>query len=142
MGGGVGRGLDFGATFGSGKLPLVYQISEPNLLSEESFSIGKSLGAAALNYDVSDPMSGKSYRFLEGTTICNVEVFAGKGVRNKLKPAVARGLSEQVGGRPRDWKHVKGIGILNVDGHARAAEVHWFEAAGQPKVKFKVKEWL
>lgn len=142
MGGGAGRGLDFGATYGSGQLPLNYQIEEPETLSQESFDIGKSLGAAALNYDVKDPKSGKSYRFLEGTTIHNVEVFAGKGVRNKLKPEVARGLSQQIGGRPRDWKHVKGIGTLSVNGRPIDAEVHWFEAAGQPKVKFKVKRWL
>lgn len=142
MGGGAGRGLDFGATYGSGRLPLRYRIEEPETLAEGDFSIGKSLGAAALNYDVKDPRSGKSYRFLEGTTVSNVEVFAGKGVRNKLKPEVAYGLSQQIGGRPRDWKHVKGIGTLNVNGQAVDAEVHWFEASGQPKVKFKVKRWL
>lgn len=76
------------------------------------------------------------------STIRNVEVFAGKGVRNKLNPKVAKGLSEQIGGRPRDWKHLKGIGTLDYKGHARDAEVHWFEAAGQPKVKFKIQEWL
>lgn len=140
MGGGAGGGLDFGASWGSGRLPLtgmeLETIPQPNL------QIGRSLGAKALNYDVKDPRSGRSYRFLEGSTIRNVEVFAGKGVRNKLNPKVAQGLSEQMGGRPRDWKHVKGIGTLDYNGHARTAEVHWFEAAGQPKVKFKVKEWL
>ncbi|NLQ12270.1 hypothetical protein HGI81_00140 [Olsenella sp. KGMB02461] len=142
MGGGAGRGLDFGATFGSGRLPLGHQITEPETIPGEGFTIGRSLGAAALNYDVKDPKTGKSYKFLEGTSIRNVEVFAGKGVRNKLKPKVAQGLSQQVGGRPRDWKHVKGIGTPNVNGRPVDAEIHWFEAAGQPKVKFKVKRWL
>lgn len=142
MGGGAGRGLDFGATFGSGKLSLGHPITEPETIPGEGFSIGRSLGAAALNYDVKDPKSGKSYKFLEGSSIRNVQVFAGKSVRNKLKPEVAQGLSRQVGGRARDWKHVKGIGTLDVDGRPADAEVHWFEAAGQPKVKFKVKRWL
>lgn len=140
MGGGSGRGLNFGATLGSGMLPLLGM--EPETIPQEGFRIGKSLSAAALNYDVRDPRSGRSYRFVEGTAIRNVEVFAGKGVRNKLNPKVAKGLSEQVGGKPRDWKHVKGIGVLDYGGVSRKAEVHWFEAAGQPKVKFKVKEWL
>lgn len=52
------------------------------------------------------------------------------------------GENEQIGGKPRDWKHIKGIGTLEYKGRTRNAEVHWFEAAGQPKVKFKVKEWL
>lgn len=142
MGGGAGRGLDFGATFGSGRLPLGHQIAEPENIPGEGFVIGRSLGAAALNYDVKDPKSGKSYKFLEGSSIRDVQVFAGRGVRNKLKPEVSQGLCQQVGGRPRDWKHVKGIGTIDVNGHPADAEVHWFEAAGQPKVKFKVKRWL
>lgn len=136
MGGGYGAGLDFGASYGSGRLPL------PEALSEKEWRIGRSLSAAALNYNVKDPKTGKVYRFLEGTTIHNVQVFAGKGVRNKLDPKVAHGLSTQIGGKPRDWKHVKGIGTLDVNGRPVAAEIHWFEAAGQPKVKFKVKRWL
>lgn len=140
MGGGYGRGLDFGATWGSGKLPLAG--FEPETLPEANIQIGRSLGAKALNYDIKDPHTGRIFRFLEGTTIRNVEVFAGKGVRNKLNPKVALGLSQQIGGRPRDWKHVKGIGIIDYNGQSREAEVHWFEASGQPKVKFKIKRWL
>lgn len=140
MGGGYGRGLDFGATWGSGKLPLTG--IEPETIPGGNFHIGRSLGAKALNYSVEDPRTGRSYRFLEGSTIRHVEVFAGKGVRNKLNPRVAKGLSDQIGGKPRDWKHVKGIETIDYKGRARDAEVHWFEASGQPKVKFKVKEWL
>ena len=141
MGTGSGRGLDFGLTLGA--LRASQDLDElPSSIPESDFTIGRSLSARALNYDVSDPKTGKIYHFIEGTTITQVEVFAGKGTRNKLSPKVARGLSEQVGGSPRDWKHVKGIGSLDFNGRARKAEVHWFEAAGQPKVKFKVKEWL
>ena len=140
MGGGSGRNLSFGATWGSGMLPIRQNI--PETVPLESFLIGRSLGAMALNYNVKDPITGKVYRFLEGSEVRNVEVFAGKGVRKKLNPLVARGLSEQIGGRPRDWKHVKGFASLVYNGKVSEAEVHWFEAAGQPKVKFKVKRWL
>ncbi len=141
MGGGIGRGLDFGNTWGSGRLPIPIDIGEPDTIPLEDWYIGRSLGAAARNYDVKDPRSGRAYRFIEGTSLTNVEVFAGKGTRNKLNPKVARGLSEQVGGRPKDWQHVKAIGTLDYHGHARKAEVHWFQAK-DVKVKFKVKEWL
>lgn len=140
MGGGVGRGLDFGNTWGSGRLPM--DTGLPDSVSGEDWHIGRSLGAAAMNYNVSDPRSGCAYRFIEGTSITDVEVFAGKGTRNKLSPKVSHGLSEQVGGRPRDWQHVKGIGTLDYHGRARRAEVHWFQAKGVGRVKFKVKEWL
>ena len=67
MGGGYGRGLDFGATWGSGKLPLAG--FEPETLPEANIQIGRSLGAKALNYDIKDPHTGRIFRFLEGTTI-------------------------------------------------------------------------
>lgn len=140
MGGGVGKGLDFGNTWGSGRLPMDTEL--PDSIPDEDWYIGRSLGAAAMNYDVRDPRTGRAYRFLEGTSITNVEVFAGNGTRNRLSPKVSHGLSEQVGGRPRDWQHVKGIGTLDYHGRARRAEVHWFQAKGVGRVKFKVKEWL
>lgn len=136
----MGTGLDFGNTLGSGRLPIY--TGEPHTLPEDDWYIGRSLGAAALNYDIKDPRTGKTYHFMEGTSISQVEVFAGKGVRNKLREQVAAGLSNHYGGRPRDWKHVKGIGTIEAGGRVRTAEVHWFEARGVGRVEFKVKEWL
>lgn len=54
----------------------------------------------------------------------------------------AAGLSERYGGRPRDWKHVKGLGTIEAGGRFRTAEVHWFEERGAGRVEFKVKRWL
>lgn len=138
-------GLQYWNCFRSRLIGALYEryggLCIPNVRPSDSRSpkIGRSLGAAAKNYDVRDPRSGRAYRFIEGTSLTNVEVFAGKGTRNKLNPKVARGLSEQAGGRPKDWQHVKGIGTLDYHGHARKAEVHRFEAKGD-KVKFKAKE--
>ncbi len=140
MGGGIGRGLDFGNTWGSGRLPI--SELEPDAVPEDDWYIGRSLGAAAMNYDIKDPRTGKIYHFVEGTTISQVEVFAGKGTRNKLRPAVVAGLSKRYGGRPRDWKHVKGLGTIEAEGHFVTAEVHWFEERGVGRVEFKVKRWL
>ena len=132
MGTGSGKGLDFGKTAGS----------QPDTLAESSFEIGRSLGARALNYDVKDPKTGKKYRFAEGTTISSVEVFAGKGVRKKLRLQVAAGLTERYGGRMRNWQHVKGYGTIEKGDRLVTAEVHWFQEASVGKCEFKVKRWL
>ncbi len=130
MGTGSGKGLNFGGTAGS----------LPETVAEEDWHIGRSLSAAAKNYDVKDS-NGDVYHFIEGTKLRNVETFAGKGVRKKLKPETLEGLCKEHGGRKRDWKHVKGTGFLDFKGRSREAEVHWFEN-GSNKVKFKVKKWL
>ena len=71
--------------------------SLPDSYPGDSFSIGRSLSAAAKNYRIRDPESGKLYKFAEGTTISGVETFAGKGTRNKLKQSVVTGLSKRYG---------------------------------------------
>ena len=138
MGGGKSKGSGYGNTVGAGSIAK----SLPLVLNHRPFSIGKSIGAAALNYSVKDPRSGVSFKFVEGTTIHNVQTFAGHGVRNKLKPQTLQGLVKEFGGRPKNWKHVKGIGTLNFYGRPRQAEVHWFEEKSVGKVKFRVKVWL
>lgn len=41
------------------------------------------------------------------------------------------------------WRKKKGIAMVQLsDGSAVKAEVHWYEAHGIGKVKFKIKEWL
>lgn len=130
---------------GSGNSGLyASSVSNGSLLESypgEAFQIGRSLGAAAMNYDIRDPRSGKYYKFAEGTTIDNVETFAGKGTRSPLRPKVAEGLTRQHGGRKSDWKHSKGTGTIDRGSKWQAAEVHWFENNGV-KVGFKIKEWL
>lgn len=130
MGTGSGNGLSFGGTRGS----------QPETLPGDDWFIGTSLSSAAKNYDIKDS-NGDIYHFIEGTRISNTETFAGKGVRKKLKPETLQGLTREHGGRPKDWKHVKGTGFLDFRGRSREAEVHWFEN-GTNKVKFKLKKWL
>ena len=41
------------------------------------------------------------------------------------------------------WRKKKGIATVRVaDGTLARAEVHWYEAHGIGKVRFKIKEWL
>lgn len=115
---------------------------EAETLKGESFRIGRTLSARAKNYDIEDSQSGKVYHFLEGTEISSVEVFAGKGVRKKLRPEVVAGLRRQYGGRSKDWQHVKGVGTIDLGDRSKTAEVHWFQEPTVGKIKFKIKRWL
>ena len=69
-------------------------------------------------------------------------MFAGKGGVKKLSPETMIGLSEQIGGKPSEWQHCKGIGTLDYYGENREAEVHWFQESTVGKHKFKIKKWL
>ena len=85
--------------------------------------IYRSIGAKALNYDVLDFATGQMFRFVEGSRLQNVEVFAGKGTRTVYRKA--RKYAEKYGGNPEDWQHVKGFGLLATDEGDLKAEVHW-----------------
>jgi hypothetical protein len=69
-------------------------------------------------------------------TIANIEIIAeGHGIREL-------GVLRQSYG-DGNWKKKKGIAMVELDsGYAAKAEVHWYEAHGIGKVKFKVKKWL
>lgn len=69
-------------------------------------------------------------------------IFAGKGSRTPLHKGVGEGLSEQIGGKPSEWKHCKGHGKIDFYGEDREAEIHWFEESSVGKHKFKIKKWL
>ena len=102
--------------------------------------IGKSLGAKAANYDVMDLLTGEIYHFVEGSKIQNVEVFAGKGVKTPFRRAEK--FAARYGGKPEDWQHAKGFGLLDTPDGDREVEVHWVQCEGLGKFEFFVKEWL
>lgn len=102
--------------------------------------IGRSLGAKAANYDVMDLDTGEMFTFAEGTKIQDVQVFAGKGSRVVYRRAAK--YADLYGGKPEDWQHVKGFGVLSTPDGDREAEVHWSQCEGIGKFDFFVKEWL
>ena len=138
MGGGFSNEIEFGLTLGS----KLAKVELPLIKNLESIKIGKSVGAAALNYKIVDPATHKVYKFYGGTNITNIQVFAGKGVRNKLRPAVAEAMARKYGGKPRDWQHAKGLGTVEQNGLLRTVEVHWFQEKNHGKHEFKIKDWL
>lgn len=136
----------------SGKIPLrerlerafseVDNIAESGIMNVRlaDILIPRSVGARGQNYKVMDLLTGEEFPFVEGTRLQNVTVFAGKGssapYRNAWKYA------EREGGNVEDWQHVKGLGVLDVHGEERKANVHWSQCEGVGKFDFFVKEWL
>lgn len=115
---------------------------KPDIIKAEDTKIGKTVGAKAKNYNVTDPESGELLKFAEGTVIKDTQIFAGHGVKKQLKEEVVEGLTKEFGGVPARWQHAKGTGILDFHGEELKAEVHWFQEESVGKVKFKVKKWL
>jgi len=68
--------------------------------------------------------------------IANVETIAqGSGIRELSLLRKQYGLG--------NWRKKKGVAQIRLpDGSTAMAEVHWYEAHGIGKVKFKIKEWL
>ena len=107
---------------------------------EDSFEIGRSVGAKSRNYDILDQSTGQIFHLVEGSKIKNIEVFAGYGTRTSLHDGVAEGLTNEFGGDINKWQHVKGYGILNMNGEEVLTELHWFQNPTVGKVKWKIIE--
>ena len=111
-----------------------------DIIEDEEYRIGRSVGAKASNYNVKDLSTGEIFHFAEGTHLDNVTVFAGKGTKIKFRKAEK--YAEKHGGNPEDWQHVKGRGTINYYGEERNAEVHWVQCDKIGKYEFFIKEWL
>lgn len=111
-----------------------------SILKLNDIVIGKSLGAKAKNYDVMDLETGEMFHFVEGTSLQDVEVFAGKGSSTPYRKAYK--YADAYGGKAEDWQHVKGKGWLETSEGERHAEVHWSQCEGFGKHDFFVKRWL
>lgn len=106
---------------------------------EPDIVIGKDLGAKAKNYTVMDLTTGEFFQFSPGSRIQNVEVFAGKGSKTEFRKA--QKYADRHGGKPEDWQHVKGHGLIETADGDRPAEVHWVQCSGIGKFDFFVKRW-
>ena len=68
--------------------------------------------------------------------ISNIEIIAvGSAIRNLAS------LQKQYG--PGRWRKLKGTALVRLaHGSARLAEIHWYEAHGIGKKRFKIKRFL
>ncbi len=82
--------------------------------------------------------SGEKYQIIG--RINDPTIFAGKGTKTVYRDADK--FAEKYGGRVEDWKHGKGVGIVDVDGEHIRAALHWSEIEGLGRVEIFVKEWL
>ena len=87
-----------------------------------------------------DLETGEMFKFVEGSRLQDVEVFAGKGARKAYEKAYK--YADREGGKPEDWQHVKGKGWLVTPEGDQRAEVHWSQCEGIGKFDFFVKRWL
>ena len=111
-----------------------------DIIGLEDIIIGRSVGSRARNYDIMDLETGEHFSLAEGTSLRNVQVFAGKGVKKPYERAWK--YADKFGGNADDWQHVKGIGTVDYYGEYRDAELHWSQCDGYGKHDFFIKRWL
>ena len=114
--------------------------AESGIIELPDIQIGRSLGAKAKNYDIMDLATGEHFSLVEGTSLRNVQVFAGKGAKKPYEKAWK--YASKKGGREEDWQHVKGIGTVDYYDEYHDAELHWSQCEGFGKHDFFIKMWL
>ncbi len=110
------------------------------IIKLNDIEIGRSVSAKAKNYDIMDLQTGEIFHFAEGTKIQDVYVFAGKGSSVAFRKADK--YAERYGGKPADWQHCKGKGVIDFYGEERKAEVHWVQCDDIGKHEFFIKGWI
>ncbi len=106
----------------------------------DTIGIGRSVGAKAVNYDIL-MKNGEMSRFVEGSEIDVLKVFAGYGSSTELRKRLV--LAENYGGDPDKWFHASGEGWMfdPADGKIRRGEVHWMEEESIGRKEFVFKRW-
>ena len=110
------------------------------IIKLNDIEIGRSVSAKAKNYDIMDLQTGEIFHFAEGTKIQDVYIFAGKGSSVAFRKADK--YAERYGGKPADWQHCKGKGVIDFYGEERKAEVHWVQCDDIGKHEFFIKGWI
>ena len=113
--------------------------SQESGIMEERILIPRSVGASGRNYPVRLP-DGNHTKFVEGTEITNIKVFAGKGTNVEIRNAIFLESTYKI--PASEWKKVRGNGYVIVDGEKMYAEIHWYEADADDRYMMKVKRYL
>lgn len=107
------------------------------IINSEDFTIGRSVGAKAKNYDIRLP-NNEIVQLVEGTRVTNVQVIAGKG-RNREIDVVPSLLLKYPGSLEAEWQKAKGVGYVDYYGEIYKAELHWYQEPSVGRVEWKVK---
>ena len=103
-------------------------------------TLPKSVGAKWSNYRVLDLKTMRAYHFVEGSRLQNIEVFCGKGTHTPYHKGYV--FAEKYGGKPEEWQHVKGFGVLETEHGLCRAEIHWSQHDTYGKQELFIKKWL
>ena len=122
-----------------GRKPLNTAANQ-DIINLPDIPITKGAGARGRNFYVLDLGTGEEYTLVAGTSLKNVQVFAGKGTSFEYRNADK--YAEKYGNNPEDWQHVKGNGILETEDGDRPAEIHWSQSEQTGAVDHFVKRWL
>lgn len=116
----------------------IANVTENDIIRLEDVRILPSIGARAeTDYNISLPGSEDTVNLVSGTYIKNVEVFAGKGTKKRIREAFD--LIEEFGGTMEGWQKVKGFGIINYHGEHIKVELHWYQHKGIGRQRMKIK---
>ena len=116
---------------------MVDKVEKSDIIKLEDFTIGRSLGSKAKNYDIKLP-NNEIVHLTEGSRVTNVQVIAGKGRKREID-IVQTLLTKYPGTKESEWQKVKGIGYVDFHGESYKAELHWYQEPSIGKVKWKVK---
>ena len=103
--------------------------------------VGRSVGAAAWNYDILLP-DGSFTRLVEGSKVTKVVQIAGPGTTKRVR--IDAWLTRKYGTQKKGWTKMVGDGYVDFFGVSRRVQLHWYQSMceGSPKrVEFKVKRY-
>lgn len=80
-------------------------------------------------------------RVTPGTTVSEIETFAGKGAIKGTELRVRDFLVQNYGGKAENWQHSKGRGWVDVPEGTRKAVLHWFYEESVGVRELFVKGW-
>ena len=96
-----------------------------------------SVGARWANEEVDMP-DGTKAKFVEGSKLTHIEVFAGAGTKNPIRD-IERLVADYPGTQSHLWRKVKAHALLSWKGEEIPSEVHWYDepSVGKKEIKFK-----
>lgn len=96
-----------------------------------------SVGARWANEEVGMP-DGTKAKFVEGSKLTHIEVFAGAGTKKPIRD-IERLVADYPGTQSHLWRKVKAHALLLWKGEEIPSEVHWYDepSVGKKEIKFK-----
>ncbi len=82
---------------------------------------------------------GTASHLTTGSTLIDVEIFAGKGSTKELR--VRNFLVDNYGGTADEWQHTKARGFVEVGNESKKAVIHWFYEESVGVKEAFVKGW-